>query len=274
MKQQTIFPALLAAALLIGFSACKKDPVEPNPQTPQQQVYPNPLPADALVKQLKWAPNDHQTFTYNNDNQVSRLVSQWQYVEGDPTQIKSVTYDFEYDAQKRPLKVTDNYGYASKYFYNANNQIAKNQEVSPDGTVNKEVSFVYANSRVIQENWRVNGEPIDSVYVYKHVFSYDTNGNLNKIEVFERLPDLQFKLLETTTYSDFDDKLNVGSWLLRFPYLPQMQYQFNNPRKQVRQTAGGTAEVTTHEYVYNAKGRPLSRTSNGPGGSQTVTYQY
>lgn len=85
----------------------------------------------------------------------------------------------------------------------------------------------------------------------------------------------QYELIETVVYSDFDDKINPTSWMLRHPYLPQIRWQFNNPGREVRSPAGGPAETTNYAYEYNAQGLPVSKTTSRQGaGVLTVQYQY
>lgn len=280
MKQQTFKTALLVSAVLLGIIACKKDPVDepnPNPLPPQQEL-PNPLPANALVSQLKWAENDHETFTYNAKGQVSQLRFQWQYVEGDPTKIRTVVYDFQYDAADKPIEVNLSGSFSVKYFYHGN-LIHTIKELYPGGDLAREVTYIYANDRIAQEIWRVSNLPNEPVSVYKHQLGYDAKGNLSKVETYEQVTDStsgqqQYKLLETTEYSDFDDKINPTSWTMRYPYLPQVRWQFNNPRRETRRLADGSTEVITHEYEYNDEGLPVVKRTTRPSGSLTTTYAY
>ena len=274
MTQNTFKSALVVLTILLGSVACEKDPTQDPGQVPPQQQLPNPLPAHALVSRLKWAENDHQTFTYNAKGQVSQLRSQWQYVEGDPTKIRTLVYDFQYDAQDRPVQVDASGDFTVKYFYHGN-LVHTTKELYPDGAVAKEVTYIYAGNRVAQEIWRINSVPGDSASIYKHVFSYDAKGNLNKVETFEQDENQQYDLIETVVYSDFDDKINPTSWMLRHPYLPQIRWQFNNPGREVRSVPGGPAEITNHAYEYNAQGLPVSRATTRQGaGVLTMQYQY
>lgn len=273
MKQKPIVLIALAAALLATVTACKKDPVDPFEPYPPQQQLPNPLPAKALVKKLIWSENDYDTFTYNGQNQVQKLHTQWQFVEGDPTQIKSIDYDFEYDDQNRPVQTKMSYGFAIKFFYK-DNLVTKTQEVKPNGTVASEIDYVYNNRRLIQEKWRIINQPGERDDVYRYDISYDDSGNLNKIATYEQDSSLNYNLIQTTEYSDFDNKINPISWMLRNPHLPQMRLQYNNPGKEVRRTGGSAPEIVTHEYQYNAQGLPILRKSAGPGGNLTMEYHY
>lgn len=274
MKTQSFKFTFLSLAVLLSLAACEKDPAETPTQIPPQQQLPNPLPANALVKQVKWAENDHETYQYNSKGQVSQLRSQWQFDQSDPTKIRTIVYDFQYDEQDRPMQVTYTNGFTTRYFYHGN-LIHVTKELYPGGGVAKEVTYIYANDRVAHEIWRVSNAPGEPVTVYKHAFSYDAKGNLSKVEVYEQQENLQYKLLETTEYLDFDDKINPTSWTLRYPYLPQIRWQFNNPRKEVRRTPEGLEETITYAYEYNAQGLPSVQRKTRPlGGTLTAQYQY
>ncbi|MBV6441053.1 MAG: hypothetical protein DYG98_25960 [Haliscomenobacteraceae bacterium CHB4] len=274
MKQKTFKPALLALFVALSAVACDKEPADEPGALPPQQQLPNPLPAAALVKQLKRSETDHQTFTYNDKGQVSQLKSQWQYVEGDPTKIRTIVYDFQYDAQNKPIQVNTEGGFSDRYFYHGD-LIHTTKELYPGGGVAKEVTYLYADNWISHEIWRVSNLPGEPVTVYKHLFAYDAKGNLTKITIYEQDDDLEFKLLSTTEYSDFDDKINPTSWMLRYPHLPQMRWQFNNPRREVRRLATGEEEITMYAYEYNASGLPVIKRTTLPDGKMTtVNYQY
>ena len=275
MKQQSFRPFLVMLSALLLLSACEKDPTEEIPgNLPPQQQLPNPLPANALVKQLWQAENDHETFTYNTKGQVTQKRFQYQYVEGDPTQIRSIVYDFQYDAADKPIRINTTGGYAATYTYEGD-RIKKTQELYPNGTVAKEVSFVYADGRIIREYWGISDSFEDTVTIYKHDFSYDARGNLNKIEMYRQMENFQYQLLETVEYSDFDDNINPTSWTMRYPFLPQLRYQFNNPRKEVRTPSVGEAQTTTFAYEYNAAGLPVVQRVTRPSGYVSVIeYKY
>ncbi len=266
MKQQTFQSTLVLLGLLLGLVACTKNSIEePAPAQPPQQELPNPLPLNALVKQLKRTEIDHETFTYNAKGQVVQVRSQWQYDQSDPTKISTIEYDFQYDAQDRPVQVTYTGGFKALYFYHGN-LIERTKELLPGGAVAREVTYIYANNRISHEIWRVANAPGEPVTLYKHAFSYDAKGNLTAVNIYEQDENLQYKLLETIEYSDFDNKINPTSWLLRFPYLPQLRLQFNNPRKEVRRVAEGQPQTTTHAYEYNAQGLPVRKRSTNPKG--------
>lgn len=274
MKHSFFQPVFFLLLVLSGLAGCRPDPAEePSDSLPPQQQLPNPLPAKALVTLLWWAEKDHQSFSYNAKGQVSQLTSQWQFVEGDPTQIRTITYNFQYDAQDRPSGITTTDGFSAKYFYNGN-VIDKTQELYPGGAISNELTYRYRNGRVSEEHWRIPGIAGDPDDVYKHAFSYDAKGNLNLIETYERDSLQQYRLLEKVEYLDFDDKINPTSWMMRYPYLPQMRFQINNPRREIHTRTGEAPVITLNEYEYNADGVPVSRRTTKPSGELVMEYHY
>lgn len=271
---KTSFLKLMPFVLLLLLSACEKEPEEgPLPENPQQHL-PNPLPGYALVKQVEWNDIDIDFFTYNAKGQVSQLKSQRQYVIGDPTQVRTLIYDFQYDAQNKPVRVDLTGGWKQEYEYTGD-RIAKTREMYSNGTLAKEVTFSYNRDRISEEHWRVVNYPLEPDDFYKAVFSYDSKGNVNKVETFKQDSLSQYELMETIEYSDFDDKINPTSWTMRFPYLPQIRWQFNNPRKEVRTPALGVPTTTTFEYQYNSKGMPVNKKiTRSVGDTYSVDYQY
>ncbi len=272
MKQQIIkIPLALTAILLMGIIACKKDPIDPTIPVPHQQ--PSPLPANALLKQIKWSETDHYTFSYNDQNQPLQLRNQWQFVQGDPTQIHQIVYDFQYNTQQRLRQVTQTGGITTRYFYQEN-LMQKIQDVYPGGVVVNETVYLYANGRIVQENYTVSPPTGQPPSIYKRILGYDDRGNLNKVETYEQKENMSFQLIQTNEYSDFDDKINVRNWLMRYPYLPQVRWQFNNPGKETIRLGEGLPKTLTYTYQYNAQGLPVSVNESRPGGALTAQFIY
>ena len=266
---------LLLAALVIGLAACEKDPVEPGPAPINQQ--PNPLPSNALVKQIKWSENDHLTATYDAKNRLKQWRSQWQYVQEDSTKIRSIVYDFQYDAQDKVTKISYTGGFVTNLYYN-NQLVEKAQELFPGGAVMNDFTYLYNNKRIIGVIRKIANAFGGGFTTYKYEFGYDNKGNLNQIKNLEQLSQPvngnPYKLLETTTYSDFDEKVNPNQWQLQFPYLPQVRWQFNNPRRKEVKTEGGSTLATTYAYTYNAQGLPTEQRETVNGTTKTAKISY
>ncbi|ULQ54620.1 hypothetical protein [Flavihumibacter fluvii] len=65
----------LLSILMVFGNSCQK-PIEVEPK-------PIPVPAEIMVKKLQASENDFLSFTYNDNNHVTRYVSQWKSsVEG------------------------------------------------------------------------------------------------------------------------------------------------------------------------------------------------
>ena len=304
MKKQNFFSPLLVFASALLFAACQPEPLEELSSSaklqngadtsqhealaeikkaedwfPLQYKWPNPLPASALVKKMVWSESDFVEFTYNKAGQVARRYSQWQFVQGDPTKIKKFISDFQYDPQHKLAEMTSPDGPTTQYFYQGD-WIEKVRKVIPaTGLVLEEVNYSKANQRIVQEVRRFTSPTTGETTMIKSVFGYDAKGNLNKVETYAKSGGAgsgnPFVLQEIVLYSDFDDKVNPTGWMLRTPYLPQVRWQFNNPRKKtVILAIAQTKKVTTYTYTYNEQGLPASQTTFSEGGPLTVFFQY
>ncbi len=305
MKTQAFSAVLLALAFATGFVACQPELLEePAPlvtpahlqdgpeigqsttpemveegnEIPPQQKWPNPLPAHALLKGFTWSETDYVRFTYNAQGQVAQRYAQWQSVQGDPSHIRKITSDFQYDPQHKLAEVKASDGPVTKYFYQGD-RIEKVQQIIPgSGLVREEVTFTTSNGRIAQENRRTVSLATGAITTTRSVFGYDEKGNLNKVESYMQPvnapADKPFEWYQTILYSDFDHKMNTTSWMLRTPYLPQIRWQFNNPGKMTVLLAKAPTQVTTYTYTYNQQGLPASKTTFEAGVLSTVFYHY
>jgi hypothetical protein len=275
MKHLTIKHYFLFWALSIAFAACKveEDPT-PEPEVPAQT---SPLPSYALLKSLKHSDIDFQQFNYDASGHLSQLVSQWQFVQNDPSQVRKVVYDFKLDAQNRPIELSIQSGFRTQYVYK-NGLIEQTQEFFPGGAVYKDQSYQYRQGRISSiREVRANVSPAEGTTTFRFDYSYDQRGNLNKVQEYllsnPDTPQEKAKLLMTTEYLDFDDHINPNSWLMVYPYLPHLRWQINNPRKELRYE-GDFHKTTIFTYQYNAQKLPVLRRAQAEGPSLTVEYLY
>ncbi|MCK6695468.1 MAG: hypothetical protein L6Q97_25620, partial [Thermoanaerobaculia bacterium] len=201
MKKQNFFSITGIFALALLFMACEPEQLEELPAAaniqngadtsqhqalepsrrlegwfPLQYKWPNPLPANTLVKGLDWSANDYVRLNYNEKGQVAQRYSQWQYVQGDPTKIKKFISNFRYDAQGRLAEVSTTEGPVMQYQYQGD-WIEKVRKIIPEtGVVLEEVSYSNDKRRIVQEIRRYTnpftGEPTQ----LKSVFGYDARG--------------------------------------------------------------------------------------------------
>lgn len=299
-KQSFVLAAIPILVLTLFFTACQPERLEePAPVTsavlhggpqpgradtpetteegeglPPQAVWPNPLPTHALVKRLAWSDIDYQQFTYNERGQVTQRYTQWQFVQGDPTQIRRITYDFQYDTQHQLDAVKSSDGPVQQYFYQGK-RIEKVQErLQGSGLLKDEFIYTTNNGRIVQEIQTSLNLITGETTHFKAVFGYDAKGNLNRVDNYVQEPGQPFKWYQTFVYSDFDNKMNTTSWMLRTPYLPQIRWQINNPGKMTMVMSNIPGKITTYSYTYNQQGLPASKTTVESGVPLTVFYQY
>lgn len=273
MKQISIKTLLLAGAVITGLlSACSKDPQDPSIPTPAPQQ-PNPLPENALIEKIKWSENDHYTITYNEEHMPVKVVNQWQFVEGDPTKIRTIEYLFDYDAQGLLRQVVESGGWTVKYFYQ-NKLIDKVMEYYPGGELANQTEYIYDGNRIVQENYIVFASTGEQESYFRRFLKYDAKGNLVKEETLERQDNMVFVLAHAKEYSQFDQHINPTQWLLRYPYLPQVRWQFNNPGKEVVSVRFFDPVVYHYVHEYNNEGLPISRTEIKPLGTLKADFEY
>ncbi len=268
MKQSLFGPALFTLATVLSLIACKKDPEE----------VPDPSPVRYQLRQVKWSETDYLSFSYHDNGRVRQMHNQWQFLSGDPTQIRIVQDSFLYDDQNRLVQTFSTGGFYTKYYYNGG-RLDRTEELYGGGAVLSENSYRYDGDRLSGQLRRLANGPGEPPTVYLFQFGYDVRGNLNKVEIFlqpdESTPEMPAELISTLSYSDFDDKINPASWLLCYPYLPQTIFQHNNPRKEVYQAAaGGNPQITTYEYEYDRNGLPLVQRKFKEGRVTTSAYHY
>jgi len=68
--------------------------------------------------------------------------------------------------------------------------------------------------------------------------------------------------------------VNPKSWLLRYPYLPQVRWQFNNPGKETIKVGQDQPKTILYTNEYNAQGLPISNTEIRSNGILTAQFFY
>lgn len=266
------FKLLLIPAVIVAMAACRNE--SPDAWLPGNIQQPNPVPPHALLKRIQYAANDHYSMVYNAQNQLTRLSFQWQYEPEDPAKIRTLVYDFQYDATQKLIGLTYTGGFKLRYFYKGP-LIDSILEYYPGGDLQASYHYGYASGRIAHILRTVAGIGGEPAAKYRYVLDYDKNGNLSRIATTEILPNGQHQLLETVEYLDFDEELNTANWLQHYPYLPQVRWQFNHPR-QIRTWTMHSGEVNLqHSYRYDASGRPVYRITTRQGMvTDSLIYQY
>jgi hypothetical protein len=239
---------VFAAFLSMLVVSCKNNQVE----QPQPAV-------EVKLKKITYSDSDFQTFSYNDAGKITKYTSQWQFVQNDPTQIKKLNFDFLYDATGNLIRVNTTGGGYIKYYYK-NNILEKTEEIDAKDRVQTRRTYTFTGNNLTEEYWETNLVYGDKAEV-KVVFDYDNIGNL--IKETTSIPDSithNFVPNDITEYSGFDSNPKTDNLLMRYPHLPAITLQKNNPAKKVFKTADGKIIFTeNYTYQYDEKGVPVKK---------------
>ncbi|GAA4408241.1 hypothetical protein GCM10023187_29830 [Nibrella viscosa] len=259
----------------------KPDPIsKPDSNTGNQQTDPTKdpeYPAGTVLKlkKLSYSANDYHEVAYNADGAISRYHNQYLYNPADGY-IQKFTSDFQYDANKRLVRLNRNHGSYVKYFYEGD-KVVKTEEYNSYNELIGSHTYQYAVDRLTASYDVTINVSQNRRFESKTTFEYDTKGNLTNRSLFNRnLETGEYKLDFSILYSNYDDKKFVENLTEVNPYLPGVVFKVNNPGLKVLKNRDGY-ELTGREqysYTYNADGYPLTRRTTGAGGTMNATYSY
>ncbi|KAA5545030.1 hypothetical protein [Adhaeribacter rhizoryzae] len=236
------------------------DPNNPGNGQPDPGQQPNPMPTGKFV-QLKWSELDFQRVDYDNNNLITRYVSQYNSSQGSNA-VTNFTQEFHYDANKRLVKQTSNVYGNILFFYNGN-QLEKAMENDKLDRPLKEYYFTFRTDGKLESRLTYKVDLNNNKTEYqKQVYKYDTRGNLVILEDYFKNPATNRLELSTRFFfEDFDDKKAAIPFLATYPYLPQFTAWVNNPRVKYARNKDGY-ELSGRErygYTYNTDGFPGSQ---------------
>lgn len=257
-----VFKMSFVLAAIVVMAACRDLP--PEALLPDNIQQPNPVPPHALLKRIYYTGNNHYSMAYGAQNQLTRMLYQWQYDPEDTTSIRTLVYDFQYDAAQKLIGLKYSGGFSLRYFYKGS-LIDSIMEYYPGGDWQASYRYGYTAGRISHVLRTVAGIGGELPTRYRYTFDYDDHGNLCSITTSEQLPDGQYQWFKTEEYLDFDNGLNTANWLQHYPYLPQVRWQFNNPRRMRTRTRDLEEVILQNEYRYDALGRPVSVTTTRQG---------
>jgi len=234
MKQITRFFTLMVVAL----AACNDDPDTA------------PEPARQLrVQSVSYGDNSYRIFNYDDQNRLASITSGIVY-EGDSAEfIHKIVYDGD---KIDRIEITDQA--IIDYIYEGD-RIKETHEILHGALIATHLYTYQDNGRVTTwEVKRAHQEDDEPVPDAKYVYTYNNDGNLitKQDYVFDGPG---YRLLDTITYEDFDDKKNSDNLFLTDLYNPIYARFKNNPRtwRLVNATSGATAEEH-FTFKYNAQG--------------------
>jgi len=251
-------PYWIFTACLLTLTACHKDitdrPQPPAPSTPP----PAGTPAVLGLKDMNVSslPSPYYHFEYND----SGLISLASHTGG------LAIYAIDYTG-KDILAMKNIAGNSDVLHYNyANDHHLSYVSIQNNtGLVYRRVFFAFtASGQVESLNWDVlDGN--DFATERSQVFTYYSDGNLNKLVEKHFAVGPQTESTVTDVFEDYDDKVNVDDFGLLHPeqfmhlvLLTGSKLQLNNPHRVTR-TGDGLTYRVDYNYTYDNSGRPLTR---------------
>ncbi len=259
MRIRSTIIALVAFAATL---ACARDGV----------TTPNPAPPAALLKDVVIAslPSPYFHFDYDASGRVSAASYAsgfWNYhVAYDDGRISEMTNSIPVNHDRL------------EYVYDDAGRVSTIKYADSSGVVYTVLFFTYDGQKLIgvERDRRVDaGFIIDK----RTSLSYTADGNL--LELTQHYPAIDAQPASTTVdrFEQYDDKMNVDDFsLLHTEYsdhvflLPGVRLQHGNPGRVTR-TGDGINYAVVYSYVFDGRGRPLTKLgdgtiSNGDGAGQ------
>lgn len=234
---------------LLTVSCNKKDSVTPPATTP--------VIVSKKVKEIRNAPNDFRTYTFNTDGSLQQYSSQ--FTSRTDGAVSQYSLTFQYD-QKRLVKMQAANGYTLYYYKDGKPHTIQsyNQQNSLFAT-----SFLTINEKnqliEIVEQFKV---PMSiELAETKTLFFYNAQGNLIRREYFSRqsLND-PFEFNYKQLYEDYDNKIAVPEEVSTDYFLPGFVLMKNNPGRIISvDKLGVSGRIDRFEYTYDNDGYVLTK---------------
>ena len=250
-----ICSTIIALVAFVATSACARDGVTaPNPPQP---AAPAVLLKDLVTPSL---PSPYFHFEYNTTGRVSTASYAsgfWNY---------SIAYDGGRISEMRN-DILVNHD-RLEYVYDDSSRVGTIKYADASGVVYTVVFFTYDGPKLIGVE---RDRKVDAGFIVDKTMSltYSTDGNL--FELTERYPAIEGQAASTTVdrFEQYDDKINVDDFsLLHTEYLdhvfllPGVRLQHGNPGRVTR-TGDGVNYAVAYSYVYDSRGRPLTKSGDG-----------
>lgn len=211
---------------------------------------PKPIGLKILrAEKMSYGKNSYRVLTYDDDNRISKITSGLL----DENDSLETVYTVHY-ADGRIQKIATTGAAESIEFHYEGVKLIESLEY-----INNEVvrmNFFEYDNRDRVKTWIILQATTDGDFtpLTKKTFAYDTQNNAVQMEYFDYSPDvLDFVLVSTTHYKDFDNRKYSGAFFLNF-YHPYHTLFQNNPRTWRVENANGSVGETHFTYEYNSEG--------------------
>lgn len=255
-KTELLNRPLAVLALTLAMFACGQDAMITPPITPPP---PPPPPANVLLKDIviPLLPSPYYHFEYDTTGRV-KAVS---FASG--LTMYDVTYDGNRIAELRNNILVNHDRLV--YSYDDAGRVGMIHYVDSQGITFTNINFSYEGQRLtnVERDRRVEG----GFVVDKTMsLSYYSDGNL--MDLSEHRPPIAGVQDETTSvthFEQYDTGTNVDAFGLlhdeffdHLVFLPGVQLQKGNPRRETR-TGAGQNYAVDYTYAYDGHNRPLSK---------------
>lgn len=261
------YSLLVLIAGLPTVSCNKKDSITPPATTP--------VIVSKKVKEIRNAPNDFRTYTFNPDGSLQQYSSQ--FTSRADGAVSQYSLSFQYD-QKRLVKMQAANGYSLYYYKEGKPHTIQsyNQQNNLFAT-----SFLTINEKnqvmEIVEQFKV---PMSNdLAETKTLFFYNSQGNIVRREYYSRqnLND-PFEFYYKQLYEDYDNKIANKEEVGTDYFLHDFVLMKNNPGRIITvDKLGLTGRVDRFEYTYDNDGYVLTKkhfVDNMPNPVIPITFTY
>jgi YD repeat-containing protein len=232
---------LMFLMLFFGLLACQTQKPAPQPES---------ISTTKSLKIKDFGDGVKHTYEYDIMNRLLRFVNQKQ------SNVKDA-YQFEYDPNQHLIKVTSANQWYITYHYDGD-KLLNTKEFDGAHQLMAMHEYVYDSQGRLRVILDYLGDNLKKPYARQTLY-YDQNENLcvQTTELYDA-DFQQFTPYMRKVFSDFDDKINTENTVLFYPFLPNMIFQKNNPRKitLLNERKGKTLSTELYQYEYNQADLP------------------
>ncbi|MBL0743157.1 hypothetical protein [Chryseolinea lacunae] len=211
---------------------------------------PKPIGLKTLrAEKMSYGKHSYRVLTYDNDNRISQITSGL-LDEGDSLET---VYTVHY-ADGRIQKITTTGAAESIEFHYEGGRLTESLEYV-NNAVERMNFFAYDDHDRVKA-WVILQATADDDFipVSKKTFTYDAQNNAVQMQYSDYHADvLDFVIVSTTHYKDFDNRKYSGAFFLNF-YHPYHTLFQNNPRTWRVENSNGSVGETHFTYEYNDQG--------------------
>jgi YD repeat-containing protein len=258
--------SLFVFSALIAFS-CEYNNNDPKPDIPN------------LVPIKMEDVDGYRELIYDDNGKVSGVSIVTKFVDG--TELRNVQ-TLVRGTNGKLIELTTDTGWRMVYVYDGEGKVSHTEEYVND-VWSQRHEYIYNEKGLLKESITYQDIPEEGglIPVSKDAYSYDGNGNVTlQAHYYFTSFGAEAKILTTTTFSNYDSKINTESYFAISPFNPFVKVKNNNPGEMVTRNAAGTNMIVeTYEYKYNDAGYTTEKTSyvtmyNGNSGSFTTSYTF